>query len=316
MKGQSAVAGLVWVAWLSIGGWAQEAPLRQPAINGVIAADAKVELVTRGDYRGFEGPVARPDGGMYFTEIQASRIHSLDRNGNLTVWLENTREANGLFLAPDGRLLAAEQSGKRIVAIAPDGRVTPLATEFRGKPLQSPNDLVLDKKGGIYFTDPARAPRTVAQRSHVHYLRPGGEVVLLDDEMIFPNGLTLSLDERTLYVDDSDGDYVYAFDVQPDGQVKNKRQFVQLREPVASDRGVRSRADGMAIDSKGRMYVSSGSGVQIVSPRGEYLGTIRVPELVRSVAFGGPRRQTLYMTAATSLYRLRMLSEGPSKRAK
>ena len=311
------VAGLVWIAWLSISGWAQESLLRQSAIDGVIAAGAKIELVKGGDYQGLEGPVATPDGGMYFSEIQASRIHLLDRNGSITVWRENTRNANGLFLAPDGRLLAAEQGGKRIVAIALDGRLTPLVTEFGGKPLRSPNDLVLDKKGGIYFTDPARLPPNVEQEpSHVLYLRRDGQLLLLDDEMVFPNGITLSLNERTLYVDDSDGHYVYAFDVQPDGRVKNKRQFIQLHEPVDSDRGVRSRADGMAIDSKGRLYVSTGSGIQVINPRGEYLGTIRVPTLVRGVAFGGPRRQTLYMAAAAALYRVQMLSDGPSTRAK
>ena len=254
---------------------------------------------------------------MYFSEIQASRIHLLDRNGAVRVWRENTRDANGLFLTADGVILAAEQGGKRIVAMAPDGRVTPLVTEFGGKPLRSPNDLVQDKSGGIYFTDPARSALDVTQGpSRVLYRRRDGEVLLVDDLMVFPNGITLSLDERTLYVDDSDGHYVYAFDVEPDGRVRNKRAFAQLHDPVQTDRGLRSRADGMAIDAKGRLYVASGSGIQVIDPRGEYLGTIRVPELVRGLAFGGAGRQTLYMAAAGSLYRMRMLSQGPSQRAK
>jgi gluconolactonase len=109
---------------------------------------------------------------------------------------------------------------------------------------------------------------------------------------------------------------VYAFDVQPDGRVKNKRPFAKLREPEQGSTGLRSRADGMALDSKGRLYVATSSGVQVIDPRGGYLGTIRVPSVVRNVAFGGPRRQTLYMTALESLYRVQMLSEGPAGRAK
>jgi gluconolactonase len=232
---------------------------------------------------------------------------------------------NGLFLLKDGRLLGAESAGARIVAVMPDGSVTPLATGFDGKALRSPNDLISDKKGGIYFTDPA--PRLAGgvppkESGNVHYLRLDGEVLLLDDQIRRPNGITLSLDEKTLYVDDTEGEYVYAFDVQPDGSVANKRPFVKLRDPVEGALGLRSLADGMALDSKGRLYVATGSGIQVIDPRGEYLGTIRVPPAtgpgapVSNVAFGGRRRQTLYMTAREGLYRIQMLSEGPSGRAK
>ena len=109
---------------------------------------------------------------------------------------------------------------------------------------------------------------------------------------------------------------LYAFDVQSDGSLKNKRRFVKLREPEQGSLGLRSRADGMALDSKGRLYVATASGVQVIDAHGEYHGTIRVPAVVRNVAFGGPRRQTLYMTALESLYRVQVLSEGPSGRAK
>ena len=104
--------------------------------------------------------------------------------------------------------------------------------------------------------------------------------------------------------------------MQPDGRVKNKRPFVKIREPEQGSLGPRSRADGMALDSKGRLYVATASGVQVIGPGGEYLGTIRVPSVVRNLAFGGPRRQILYMTALESLYRVQMLSEGPPGRAK
>ena len=114
---------------------------------------------------------------------------------------EDTQGTNGLFLLDDGRLLGAESTGRRIIAVMPDGRVTPLATEFNGKAFRSPNDLIADKKGGIYFTDPAPRVGTVPPKEpgNVHYLRRDGEVLLLDDQIQRPNGLTLSLDEKTLY---------------------------------------------------------------------------------------------------------------------
>lgn len=312
------VACLFGIAWFSVAGWAQNPPPPQSAISGVISAGVKVELV-KGGFQGVEGPVAIPDGGLYFSDIPTSRTYQLDKNGNISIWRENTKRTNGLFLSNDGRLLGAESAGPRIVAVMPDGRVTPLATGFGGKPLRAPNDLIADKKGGIYFTDPAPRPApNVAPKEpgNVHYIRPNGEVLLLDDQIQRPNGITLSLDEKTLYVDDTEGEYVYAFDVQPDGSVKNKRPFVKLREPEQGSLGLRSRADGMALDSKGRLYVATGSGVQVIDPRGQYLGTIRVPAVVRNVAFGGPRRRILYMTALESLYRVQMLSEGPAGRAK
>jgi gluconolactonase len=126
----------------------------------------------------------------------------------------------------------------------------------------------------------------------------------------------LSLDEKTLYVDDTEGEYVYAFDVQPDGSARNKRRFVQLRDSKPGTLGLRSGADGMAMDSKGRLYVATTSGVQVIDPRGRYLGTIRVPAVARNLAFAGPDRHTLYLTALEALYRVRLLPQGPSDRPK
>lgn len=299
-------------------GHAQTSPPPQLAIPGVIGAGTAVELI-RGGFQGLEGPVATLDGGLYFSDVPASRSYKLDMNGNISIWRENTNGANGSFLFRDGRLLAAEQTGRRIVSVTPDGRVTPLASQFDGQPFRSPNDLIPDGKGGVYFTDPAPRPAPdVAPKEpgNVHYLRANGEVMLLDSQIQRPNGITLSLDEKTLYVDDTEGEYVYAFDVQPDGGVTNKRQFVKLHDLTQGSLGLRSRADGMGLDSMGRLYVATGSGIQVIDSRGRHLGTIRVPAIVRNLAFAGPRRHTLYMTALESLYRVEMLSQGPPGRAK
>jgi gluconolactonase len=296
----------------------QTAP-RQTSIRGVVEAETPIEVV-QGGFQRLEGPVAGPDGGLYFSDVDQNRTYIMDAKGTISVWREDTKGANGLFLLKDGRLLAAESGGARIVAVTPDRQVKALATQCGGKPLRAPNDLIADARGGVYFTDPGpRYPPNVAptEKRNVCYLRTDGQVLLLDDQMTYPNGITLSLDGRTLFVDDTYGEYVFAFDVQTDGSVKNRRPFVKLRDPEQwPPWGVRSRADGMALDSMGRLYVATASGVQVIDPRGEYLGTIRVPSIPRNLAFAGPRRRTLYMTALESLLRIDLLSEGPPGRAK
>ena len=275
--------------------------------------------VVKNGFMGLEGPVAARDGGLYFSATDEERIYRLDKAGNISVWREKTNRTNGLYLLKDGRLLCAESNGPRIIAIGPDGTLTALASSYAGKPFRQPNDLVPDRKGGIYFTDPMPRPApdvAPAGTGNVHYIRPNGEVTLIDSEITRPNGITLSMDQKTLYVDDTEGEYVFAFDIQTDGSVKNKRRFVKLREPEAGSLGPRSRADGMGIDSDGRLYVATGSGVQVIDAKGRYLGTIRVPSIVRNVAFSGLDRHTLYMTASETLYRINLQSRGPAGRAK
>jgi gluconolactonase len=299
-------------------GGTQQARGAQVAIPGVIAAGTPVELV-RGGFKGLEGPVAAPDGGLFFSDIPAGITYKLEPGGSIAVWRDNTNGANGLFLAHDGRLLAAEGAGRRIVAVTPDRRVTPLATLYNGQPLRAPNDLIADSRGGVYFTDPAPRPAPdVAPKEpgNVHYLTATGAVLLVDGQIRRPNGLTLSLDEKILYVGDTEGEFLYAFDVGPDGRVSNKREFTRLREPEKGSLGPRSRADGMAIDAMGRLYVSTAAGIQVVDPRGQHLGIIRLPAVARNVAFGGQKRRTLYLTALDSLYRVQMLAEGPAGRSK
>lgn len=298
--------------------YTQQSRSAQASIPGVIAAGAHVELV-RGGFKGLEGPVAAPDGGLFFSDIPASITYKLEPNGTIAVWREQTGGANGLFLARDGRLLAAEGAGRRIVAVTPDRRVTPLATQFNGQPLRAPNDLIADGRGGVYFTDPMPRPAPdVAPKEpgNVHYLTAKGEVLLLDGQVRRPNGLTLSLDGKILYVGDTEGEFVYAFDVGADGRVSNKREFARLQEPEKGSFGPRSRADGMAIDATGRLYVSTAAGIQVIDPRGTHLGIVRLPSVARNVAFGGRGRRTLYLTALDSLYRVQMLAEGPASRAK
>ena len=170
----------------------------QPEIRGVIRAGAAPELV-KGGFHGLEGPVSRPDGGLYFSDIAENRTYKLDTTAASRYGARIRRASTGCYSVKDGRLLCAEGDGKRIISVTPDGMVTALATGFGGKPLRAPNDLIQDRKGGIYFTDPGpRLPSGAppAESGSVYYICPGGEVILIDSEIRRPNGITLSLDGR------------------------------------------------------------------------------------------------------------------------
>ena len=295
-----------------------QSEIKQVAIPGVIAADARVELVKDG-YQWLEGPVDDGKGGLYFTDLSASRIYRLAPTGEIAIWRENTQGTNGLFVMPDGRLLGSQGRGKKIVEFMADQSVRPLAAAFEGKPLYGPNDLIPDKKGGIYFTDPPpRLGPDLAPKEpgNLYYMRPNGDVIFLDGAIQRPNGITLSLDERTLYVADTEGEFLWAFDVQPDGTVKNRRRFAKMLEPEKGQFGLKSRGDGIAIDAEGRVYVTTGAGIQVISPKGEHLGIIRIPALAHNVAFAGPKKQTLYLTGQGGLYRVELLAAGPAGRSK
>jgi len=181
------------------------------------------------------------------------------------------------------------------------------------------NDMALDKRGGVYFTD----------TQGIYYLPPGGSVTKIIDEVPRPNGVVLSPDERTLYVHNKDGVYMLAFDVAPDGTISNRRNFARyksVRIPGHADPSWNedNGADGMAVDSEGRVYAATNVGVEVFSPRGDLLGVIPVQwgaennriRHPQNLAFGGPDRKTLYMVGAASIYKVRTLSQGPQRPTK
>jgi gluconolactonase len=286
---------------------------QSPGIPGAVPARAEPELVQEG-FVFTEGPLGLPDGGLYFTDIRVSRIHHMDPSGKVTQLAEGTNGANGLAFTRDGDLLIAEGEGKRISRRGRDGAVTALTEGFQGKPFLAPNDLIVDDKGGIYFTDPGPRPVVPGRPTFVFYLPAGAkEPVLLEGEIARPNGLTLTRDGRTLIVDDTLGTTIFAYDVQADGTVKNKRKFAELRDIPAGEESV---ADGMALDRDGRIWVTTQIGVQVFDAAGQYLGTVKVPRRPANVAFAGPDKRTLYITAREGLYRLATLTQGPDRLGK
>jgi gluconolactonase len=260
---------------------------------------------------GTEGVISMPDGSMLFTEQDADRILKVDRNNNISTYVENTNRTIGLAYDGKGRLIGTQSRDPKVAVLAPEPR-TVLADSFEGQPLVRPNDLVIDRKGGIYFTDPLGNPQQrfreppAGRKPLLFYIRPDGTLMKLTEEITNPNGVQLSPDEKTLYA--TNGQTIMAFDVQPDGSVRNGRVFAQ------------SGGDGLAIDTQGRLYSAVGGvqGIRVFSPDGKDLGTIPVGVPPQSVGFAGPNKKTLYIVGRGALYRTQteMVSQGIQTRAK
>ena len=289
-----------------------------PGIAGVVAAGTRVQLVTQG-LRGTEGPIPMPDGSLLFTEQTASVITKVDAQGNRTTFLEKTNGANGLTYDQKGRLIATQPTTHEIAVLTPARTV--LASAFEGQPLLAPNDVIADRKGGVYFSDPGPNPMpgvTLPRVPMVLYIRPDGKVVKIAEGIARPNGVILSPDEKTLYVADTLGEAVLAFDVQPDGGVRNRREFTKLAGLTKTATGVRSGADGLAVDEAGRLYVATQVGVQVFNPQGGALGTIPIGVTggPQNLAFAGADKKTLYVVGRGAMWKIAMQSQGPKGSAK
>jgi gluconolactonase len=294
------------------------ASLTATAIPGVVAAGTKIELV-KGDLGRTEGPVAMPDGSMLVSS--ANSILKADLSDNVSTFIEDSNQTNAMGWDRQGRLISVQRArgNEKVGVLYPADKVTTLADSYQGEPFNSLNDLAVDARGGVYFTD----------SQGIYYLPPGGRVTRIIDEVPRPNGVILSPDEKTLYVHNKDGVYMLAFDVAPDGTVSNRRNFARyksVRIPGHDDPSwdEDNGADGMAVDSEGRVYAATNSGVEVFSPRGELLGVIPIQwgadnnriRKPQNVAFGGPDRKTLYMVGSGTIYKVRTLSQGPQRPTK
>jgi gluconolactonase len=261
----------------------------------VVAEGAKVEKLA-GGFRFTEGPAADAAGNIFFTDIPNNRIHKWSLDGKLSTFRENSGGANGLFFDKNGNLLACEGKNLRLVSISPDGKVTVLADKYDKKKFNSPNDLWIDPKGGIYFTDPRYGSREGMEQAgeYVYYLSPDRKkLIRVIDDMVRPNGVIGTADGKKLYVADHGGRKTFVYTIKKDGTLSNKKLFA----PEGSD--------GMTIDNKGNVYLTT-SVVAVYNKNGEKIETIRVPEQPTNVCFGGKDKRTLFITARTSLYSVQM----------
>jgi gluconolactonase len=273
-------------------------------------ADALADLLETDEIKqlatGFtftEGPLWHPDGFFYFVDLRVNRLHKIVPGQAAELVLDNTGEANGTTFDLQGRLIMCEGGKRRIARMNADGQVEALVDRYEGKRFNRPNDVVCKSDGSIFFTDPGlRVPLDQRELPYaaVYRLTPDGSLSLIAD-CEYPNGLAFSPDERILYVANSRwAAYVHALELNDDGTLRRRRIFADMSSDEPE--GV---PDGMKVDVEGNVYCTGPGGVWVFAPDGRHLGTIRPPEVPANLAFGGPDRRTLFMTARTSLYATR-----------
>lgn len=247
-----------------------------------------------------EGPAVDREGNVFFTDIPNNRIHRIDaKTGKVSVWKEDSGGANGLMFGGDGRLYAAQNGRKRIVAYSPDGIENVVVDGTTS------NDVAVAKDGGVYFTDPPN--------KRVWYVDAKGNKRVVHEGIGFPNGVVLSPDQSLLMVADSASRFVWSFQVQPDGSLANGQPFYRLEMADEAAPGVlRGGADGMTVDTLGYLYVATPLGIQICDQPGRVVGIIEKPEgrSPSNVVFGGPNLDTLYVTARDRVYRRHLRRKG------
>ncbi len=249
-----------------------------------------------------EGPIADRRGNVYFSDIPNNRIHRWTLDGELELFRANTMGANGLFFDSRQRLYAAEGGGGRITRMDDQARVEILANRHDNRRFNSPNDLWLDSEGGIYFTDPYYGEEAPLPQSgmFVYYLAPGSDRARpIITGLERPNGIIGSRDGNTLYVADHGGNRTWAYQLQSPGNVSSKR--------LVAEQG----SDGVTLDVRGNLYLTGGNQITVYNPRnGEQVEQIEFPQAPSNMTFGGPDRQTLFVTARTGFYSIPMNVRG------
>ena len=261
-----------------------------------------------GNHQFTEGPVWHPDGYLLYSDIPANRICFWSSEGVKT-YRQPSGNSNGLTLDRERRLVACEHGNRRVSRTERDFAVIPLAERFNGKRLNSPNDVVVRSDGSVYFTDPPYGcpdGQRELDCQGVFCVSPTGELRLVVGDMDKPNGLAFSPDESVMYIDDSGRKHVRAFRVHPDGSLTDGQLFAEMQSNALGS------PDGMKVDVEGRVYVTGAEGVWAFDPAGRRLGILATPEKPSNCAWGESNRRTLFITARSSVYRVRMNVAGAS----
>lgn len=304
----------------AVAGLAQAADPVTPAIPGVSAGGVLIKLIKDG-FNGTEGPVGLVDGSLLFTETNANRIVRIAPDNTVSTFLENTNGANGLGINANGDLVAVQVVNTRVGVIHPQGQEKTIADNYEGQPFQRPNDLVLARNGSIYFTDSGTRPtkdnpNPPVSKPGLYHITPSGTLARLANDIERPNGVQLSPDEKVLYVANTLGEHVLAYDIAADGSIQNRRNFAKLEGWKNTETGWSSGADGLAVDAEGRLYVASNAGIEVFNDKGEALGVIPLPKKPQNLAFAGKDKKTLYVVGRGAAYRIPLLTAGFAGRAK
>jgi gluconolactonase len=295
-----------------------------PRLDELVPSDSGLERVA-GGFEFTEGPVWARDGALLFSSPNTNVIYRWAPTGAVTVFRPKSGYSgfdigryhqpgsNGLTFDPDGLLTLCQHGNRRVIRVNPHGDITVLADRYEGKRLNSPNDLVYRSDGTLYFTDPAFGlpgvfddPDKELPFCGVFSVRDG-EVTLVDDELEGPNGVAFSPDERYLYVGNWDPErkVVMRYEVDEAGDTSNGTVFFDMTDAPGED-----AIDGIKVDREGNLYVCGPGGIWVLSSEGEHLGTLKLPEDPHNLAWGDEDGRTLYVTALTSVYRIRLAVPG------
>jgi gluconolactonase len=287
-------------------------------LHDLIDPSAEAEQIGTG-FTFTEGPIWNPSGQyLLFSDMPADTRRRWDEQSGVREVAKPSNKGNGMTLDADGRLIVCEHVTSSVVRMDPDGEGggrEVLATHYEGKELNSPNDVMVHSNGAIYFSDPTygRMPGFGLEREQdldfqgVYRIPPGGgDLTLLVDDFVQPNGLCFSPDESLLYINDTDHSHIRVFDVADDGTISNSRLFAE----GIGDAAKAVYVDGMKCDERGNVWVTGTNGIWVFSPDGEHLGVIEIPENAGNLHWGGPDWNWLFVPASTSVYRVKTKVSG------
>lgn len=272
----------------------------------IVASDSELKLISKG-YSFTEGPAVDKSGNIYFTDQPNDKIFKINTEDNsVSEYMSPAGRANGLYFDTDDNLYVAAEDQNELWKIGKNKEVTVLVDNFDGKKFNGPNDIWIDAKGGVYFTDPYyqrdfwkhTEPQQTAKR--VYYLDPNTNSlrVAADDNFSQPNGIIGSKDGKTLFISDHGDEKIFSFEVDKNGNLSNKKLFIDMG------------SDGMTLDNLGNLY-ATGNGVTVFNSKGEKIKHISIPEnWTSNVTFGGKNQETLFITAMGSVYTLKMNVHG------
>ena len=287
-----------------------EFDMAAPGFERILPRESELEVIAHDLYFG-EGPVwNKRTGELFWVDIIGDTIWKRTPGMGRQIVMRPSYKADGMTFDKEGRLVVAGWSWRRVWRMEFDGTITTLCSQWDGKKLNTPNDIVVKSDGSIYFTDPSGALFNVQMHGEdvqryldfhgVFRISPSGETTLVIEDCVYPNGLAFSPDESLLYVNDTRQNLIRVWDVQPDGGVKSPRLFHKL---VGPEPGV---ADGMKVDSEGNVYCTGPAGVHVIAPDGSLLGRIKVPGHSTNMGFGDADWRGLYITTLSSVFRVRL----------
>lgn len=263
---------------------------------------AKPQLISR-QFSFTEGASVDKKGNVFFTDQPDNKIWKYDTNGQLSVFLDKAGRSNGTYFDKKGNLITCADEQDQLWSIDKNGKITILVKDFGGHRLNGPNDVWVDNKGGIYFTDPYYQrdywdrKQTDLDGEKVYYLPKNGAPVVVANDLIKPNGIVGAPDGKYLYVADIKAGKTYKFSINKDGTLKDKQLIIE------------QGSDGMTLDARGNIYLT-GNGITIYNPAGQKIAHIDVPERTSNICFGGQDRKLLFITARAAVYTLRMNVKG------